>query len=79
MAGDNRIEKFPAADLTGLRTEILQSSLDSWQAAEMVTTFLSGRGYGADPGCVRELVHRLEGGCSIENMQQELERVAYVM
>jgi len=80
MASDNRIEKFPAAELAGLRTELLQSGVDSWQAAEMVTLFLSGRGYGADPALVREAVVRLEANaCSFECMQQELERVAYMM
>lgn len=79
MADETRIEKFPVAELAGLRTELLQSGMDSWQAAELVTTFLSGRGYGADPEAVRNLVQRLEGGCSIECMQQELERAAYVM
>jgi hypothetical protein len=44
MASDSRIEKFPVAELAGLRTELLQSGMDSWQAAEFVTTFLSGRG-----------------------------------
>lgn len=79
MASD-RIEKFPAAELAGLRTELLQSNVDSWQAAELVTTFLAGRGYGVNPAMVREAVLRLEGNmCSIECMQQELERVAYVM
>ena len=80
MASDNRIEKFPAAELAGLRTELLQSGVDSWQAADMVTLFLSGRGYGADPAMVREAVVRLEASaCSFESMQQELERVAYMM
>lgn len=80
MASDSRIEKFPVAELAGLRTELLQAGLDSWQAAEMVTSFLSGRGYGADPTVVREVVTRLEcTACSVECIQQELERVAYVM
>jgi hypothetical protein len=79
MADERRIEKFPVAELAGLRTELLQSGMDSWQAAELVTTFLSGRGYGADPEMVRNLVQRMEGGCSLEVMQQELERAAYVM
>lgn len=79
MAGDSRIEKFSVAELAGLRTELLQSGVDSWQAAELVTSFLSGRGYGSDAVMVRELIHRLEGGCPVECMQQELESVAYVM
>ena len=80
MASVGRIEKFAVNELAGLRTELLQSGVDSWQAAQLVTTFLSGRGYGADPATVREAVLRLEGNaCSLECMQQELERVAYVM
>lgn len=80
MASDGRVEKFPAAELAGLRTELLQSGVDSWQAAELVTSFLAGRGYGVNPAIVREVVVRLEGNaCSIECMQMELERMAYVM
>ncbi len=80
MAGERKVEKFPARELAGLRTELLQSGMDSWQAAALVTAFLSGRGYGADPDMVRQAVLRLEGNqCSIECMQQELERVAWVM
>lgn len=80
MANDSRVEKFAAAELADLRTELLQSGIDSFQAAEVVTRFLSGRGYGADPAMVREVVLRLEGNaCSPECIQQELERVAWVM
>jgi hypothetical protein len=79
MADERRIEKFPVVELAGLRTELLQSGMDSWQAAELVTTFLSGRGYGADPEAVRDLVQGVEGGSSLEFMQQQLERAAYVM
>ena len=80
MAGEGKIEKFPVAELAGLRTELLQSGFDSWQAAELVTSFLSGRGYGADPAVVRQAVVRLEGAdCSVESLQHELECVAYAM
>jgi hypothetical protein len=80
MASDSRIEKFPVAELAGLRTELLQTSMDSWQAAELVTTFLTGRGYGSNQAMVREAVVRLEANaCTYECMQQELERVAYMM
>ena len=79
MASASRIEKFPVAELSGLRTELLQSSIDSWQAAELVPTFLSGRGYGADRAMVREAVRLEANSCKPECMQSELERVAYVM
>ena len=80
MANDSRIEKFPVTELAGLRTELLQSGMDSWQAAEVVKTFLMGHGYGADPAMVREAVMRLEAkACNVECMQSELESVAWVM
>lgn len=80
MASISRIEKFPVAELAGLRTELLQSGMDSWQAAQVVTTYLSGRGYGADPAMVREAVLRLEANsCNFECLQRELESVAWVM
>ena len=80
MTSDTRIEKFPAAELAGLRTELMQSGVDSFQAAQMVTAFLAGRGYGVDAEMVREAVVRLEGNaCSVECIQKELESVAYVM
>jgi hypothetical protein len=80
MTNDRRIEKFPATELTGLRTDLLRSGVDSFQAAELVTSYLAGHGYGVDPATLREAVLRLEGNaCSIECIQQELERVAWVM
>ena len=80
MTSDSRIEKFPAAELTGLRMELMQSGVDSFQAAELLTAYLAGRGYGADAAMVREAVARLEGSaCSVECIQHELERVAWVM
>lgn len=80
MKDDSRIEKFPVVELAGLRTELLQSGMDSFQAAEVVTTFLAGRGYGVDPTLVRDAVLRLESNaCSVDCIQTELERVAFVM
>jgi len=72
------IEKFPASDLSSLRNDLLQSGVDSFQAAELVTTFLSGRGYGISTDEARGLVSKLEGvGCTVELIQAELERVAF--
>ncbi|HLJ77720.1 MAG TPA: hypothetical protein VKT75_09910 [Acidobacteriaceae bacterium] len=80
MADDSRIEKFAAVELAGLRTELLQSGMDSFQAAELLTTFLAGRGYGVDPTLARDAAMRLESmTCSLDCIQKELERVAFVM
>ena len=80
MAEIARIEKFTAADLQTLRNELRKSKIDSWQAADVVSSFLAGRGYGVDSSEMRNAVPGLDilGG-SHERMQAVLERVAYVM
>jgi hypothetical protein len=72
------IEKFPASDLAGLRNDLLQSGVDSFQAAELVASFLSGRGYGISTDEARGVASKIEGyGCTVESIQAELERVAH--
>ena len=80
MHSRNHIEKFPALELQELREGLLQNGLDSWQAAELVSSFLAGRGYGVSRQSARDAVARLEGiGCSMDCMQAELEKLAMVM
>jgi hypothetical protein len=80
MTQDSRVEKFAVTDLAGLRNQLMQSGIDLWQAAEVLATFLAGRGYGVNADQARAAVIRLEGArCSYECMQMELERVALVM
>jgi hypothetical protein len=80
MTDNNMVEKFSVVELANLRNELLRSGLDSWQAAEVVSHFLAGRGYGANPEDLRTAVHHLEGvSCTFERMQEVLERVALVM
>jgi hypothetical protein len=75
-----RIEKFTSAELTSLRNELLHSGLDSWQAADVIGGFLTGRGYGANSAQIRTSVMCLEGPVgSLERMQEELERIAFMM
>lgn len=79
---DDRLtaEKFTPSDLMGLRSELLQCGLDSFQAAEILTSFLSGRGYGISSHEARHVASTIEGmGCKPEHIQRELERVARVM
>jgi hypothetical protein len=74
------VEKFNASDLLTLRNDLLQSGVDSFQAAEIVSSFLSGRGYGISNNEARGVVSRIEGaGTTAEHIQAELERVARVM
>lgn len=73
-------EKFTPSDLMGLRTDLMQCGLDSFQAAEILTSFLSGRGYGISSQEARHVASKIEGkGCKPEHIQRELERVARVM
>lgn len=74
------MERFSDTDLASLRSELLQSGLDSWQAAELISCFLSGRGYGVSSHGAREAATRIESvGCSFESMHRELEKLALVM
>lgn len=74
------VEKFSATDLLTLRSDLLQSGIDSFQAAEIVTSFLSGRGYGISHYEARNVATRIEiPGATAEHIQAELERVALVM
>lgn len=74
------IEKFIPSDLVALRGELLRSGVDSFQAAEIVSSFLSGRGYGISSHEARGVASRIEvPGVTAENIQAELERVALAM
>ncbi len=80
MAERAKIEKFSKEELTTLRTELDKDSIDSWQAADIVSEFLSGRGYGACAHEIRIALMRIEGGPrNFLRMQEELEKVAFVM
>jgi hypothetical protein len=76
----SHVERFTPTDLLMLRHELLQSGVDSFQAAQIVSNFLSGRGYGVSSCEARTAASRIEGyRCTVERIQAELERVARVM
>lgn len=80
MNGAKRVEKFDSEALGSLREVLTQFDLDSFQASELLSAFLNGRGYGADARLVQDAVLRMEGGqCDADCMQAQLERVALVM
>jgi len=79
-AKKNQIEQFAEADLSGLREDLMKSGLDSWQAADLISSFLAARGYGVSTQDARKAVFRMESiGCSIKCLQAELEKLAQVM
>ncbi len=74
------VEKFSATDLMTLRHDLLQSGVDSFQAAEIVANFLTGRGYGISATEARSVATAIEvPGATPEHIQAQLERVARVM
>jgi hypothetical protein len=74
-----QIEKFSAAELTNLRSELMRGQLDSWQAADLAANFLAGHGYGASAENLREALTSMEmSRCSIDCLQTALEGVAYI-
>lgn len=75
----NQIEQFHVADLNGLHEELRKSSLDSWQSADLISNFLSGRGYGVSIDAARIAASRIESVASLQLMQEELEKLAQVM
>lgn len=80
MPADTDIEKFPTVELQNLRDGLLQQGLDSWQAADLISSYLAGRGYGVSRQSAHDAV--LRAGVlshSIDCMQSELEKLAMVM
>lgn len=72
--------KFTDQDVSSLRSELLQSGLDTWQAGELLASFLAVRGFGVSPKEARQAVSRIESPhCSLEAIQSELETIARVM
>ncbi|HEV2645455.1 MAG TPA: hypothetical protein VGU46_03730 [Acidobacteriaceae bacterium] len=79
-SAESNIERFTATDLSSLREELTQSGLDSWQAGELISSFLTIRGYGVSSHAARGAAARIESvRCSLTCMQEELEKLALVM
>jgi len=73
-------EKFKEDELTHLRTELQRSGLDSFQVAELLSEFLVQRGYGVSNDDARGAAAHIEAsGCTLPCLQEELEKLAFVM
>jgi len=65
-------EKFSVSEVAALRNELLQGGLDSFQTAELLKLFLTGRGYGISPESALDAAGRIEGaGCNVEALHKE--------
>ena len=72
-------EKFSTMEVAVLRSELLQGGLDARDAADLMQNFLAGRGYGVSLEAARAAAYKVEGsGCSLDVMQRELERIAWI-
>lgn len=73
-------EKFPAHELKALREELMQSGLDSFQVAELLSAFLTQHGYGVSSDEARTTASQIElSVCTLPRLQEELEKLALVM
>jgi DNA repair protein RadC len=73
-------EKFPHDELKTLRDELRQSGMDSFQSAELLAAFLTQHGYGVSNLEARVAAARIERvGFALPHMQEELEKIAWVM
>jgi hypothetical protein len=80
MSTTKRVERFTTTELLGLQCDLQQMELDALQAADLLSAFLNGRGYGVHPERLQDLLARLEStGGDTTSMQTELEHVALVM
>jgi hypothetical protein len=70
-------DKFSSSELATLRSELLQSGMDAWDAARLLQMFLAGRGYGVSPEAAWDAASRVEGALDV--IQKELEGIALVM
>jgi len=72
--------KFNIADVVNLRNELIEGGLDTVQSGELLQVFLMGHGYGVSRDAARDAAGRMgSAACSLEEIHQELERLALVM
>lgn len=71
---------FGEADLESLREELMRAGLDTWQAGELIASFLAARGFGVSAPEARTVATRIESAsCSLDCMRQELSQLALPM
>jgi hypothetical protein len=74
------IGEFDPAEVLNLRRLMLNNRLDGLQAAELLRAYLLECGYGICPEAAINAACRVGGaGCSVDSIQEELQRLALVM
>ena len=81
VRGGNDKDRFTLTELASLRNDLLQGGMiDSYEAAELLQVFLTGRGYGVSAKAALDAAGRVEmAGCALPVLQYELENLAMVM
>ena len=74
-------DRFTLSELVALRSDLLQGGMiDSFEAAQLLQVFLTGRGYGVSQKAALDAAGRVEmAGCALPVLQHELENLAMVM
>ncbi len=73
-------EKFEAADLEGLRRQLLDIGADYYGASELIQSFLNGRGYGVSVESARSAALEFgRSGFSLDSIGVVLDRAAMVV
>jgi hypothetical protein len=81
MEKGNDKDRFTMTELAALRSDLLQGGMiDSFEAAQLLQVFLTGRGYGVSQSAALDAAGRVEmAGCALPVLQHELENLAMVM
>jgi hypothetical protein len=73
-------DKFTLNEVVALRSNLVNSTLDGFQAAEMIRAFVAEHGYGIEPETAREVARRVEQpACNLEILHMHLETQALAM
>ena len=73
-------QMFLQNDLSLLRGELMREDIDCFQSAELLSMFISQRGYGVSHSDARHAASHIESiDFAIPGMHAELERIAVAM
>ncbi len=80
MSAMSHFEQFSTDELLGLRQELRQGGLDTFQCGALLSSFLANKGYGVSTDRARAALTDLEAAnFTLPRLQEELEKLAFVM
>ena len=73
-------KKFSSIEVSTLKSDLLQSELDSFQTAQVIKMFITGHGYGISPDRALDAAMNFDAmGRNVDLFHRELEASALVM